>query len=111
MEDGIMNTDQENNRNKINRETARIAWKELQRHFASGATLVVSDDLDLVEVALQMSSDNRALFEQWLTVGKINEVSDEQALAWYEADAKMWSVVVSPWVLVQQISDLGNGAL
>lgn len=106
-----MNSDRETNHNKINRETARIAWKDLQRHFASGATLVVIDDLDLVEVALQMSSDNRALFEQWLTAGKVNQVSDEQALAWYEADAQMWSVVVSPWVLVQQISDSGNGAL
>lgn len=94
----------ENLRSKINQETARIAWKEMQRHFASGTTVAVSVDLDLVDVALQMSSDNKAQFAEWLSAGKIGKVSDEQAAAWYEADAEMWSVVVSPWVLVQQVN-------
>ena len=88
-------------RAKVNLETARIAWKELQRYFASGAAIIVSPDLDLVEVALQISGDNKAQVEQWLVAGQIGKVTDEQALAWYEADADMWAVVVSPYVLVQ----------
>lgn len=88
---------------KINRETACIAWKEMQRHFASGTTVAVSVDLDLIEVAVQMSVDNKAQFAEWLSAGKIGKVSDEQAAVWYEADAEVWSVVVSPWVLVQQV--------
>jgi hypothetical protein len=88
-------------RAKVNLETARIAWKELQRYFASGAAIIVSPDLDLVEVALQISGDNKAQIEQWLVAGQIGKVTDEQALAWYEADADMWAVVVSPYVLVQ----------
>ena len=31
----------------------------------------------------------------------IARVSDAQALAWYEADADVWAVVVRPYVLVQ----------
>ncbi len=89
-------------RAKVNLETSRIAWKELQRFFASGAALAVSSKLDLIEVAYQMSADNKAQVAQWLQEGALAKVADEQAAAWYEADADMWAVVISPWVLVQQ---------
>jgi len=90
-------------RAKVNLETSRIAWKELQRFFASGAAISVSNELDLVEVALQIYEDNKAQIEQWLVSGQIGKVSDEHARAWYEADAEMWAVVVSPYVLVQVV--------
>ena len=88
-------------RTKVNRETSRIAWKELQRFFASGAAIFVSDDLDLVEVAFQFAQDNKVQVESWLLTGKVGKVADEQAAAWVEADTTVWAVVVSPWVLVQ----------
>jgi hypothetical protein len=44
---------------KINRETARINWSELERHFAHGAVVYVSEDLDLVEVALRIAHDDK----------------------------------------------------
>ena len=88
-------------RAKVNLETAQIAWKDLQRFFASGAAVHVSDDLDLVEVAYQMSSDNADLIQEWMVAGKLGKVSDEQAAAWFETDSLVWAVVVSPWVLVQ----------
>ena len=93
------------NRAKMNMETARIAWKELQRFFASGAAIYVNEDLDLVEVAFQFSEDNKIEVERWLLKGQVARVSDEQALAWFESDADMWAVVVSPYVLVQPSTD------
>jgi hypothetical protein len=89
-------------RAKVNLETSHIAWKELQRFFASGVAVAVKPELDLVEVAFQLSEDNKSQVERWLVTGKVGKVSDEQAVAWIEADAQMWAVVVSPWVLVQQ---------
>ena len=91
-------------RAKVNLETSRIAWKELQRFFASGVAVAVDAELDLVEVGYQFSKDNKAQVERWLLTGKIGKVSDKQAAAWIEADADMWAVVVSPWVLVQAVS-------
>ena len=88
-------------RAKVNQETSRIAWKELQRFFASGAAVAVSPELDLVEVAFQFSRDNKEQVERWLLTRKVGKVSDDQARIWLEADAVMWAVVVSPWVLVQ----------
>lgn len=92
----------EDGRTKLNLETSRIAWKDLQRYFATGLALAVADDLDLVEVAFQMSEDNAPLIREWMAAGKFGKVSDEQAVIWFERDALLWAVVVSPWVLVQQ---------
>jgi hypothetical protein len=89
-------------RASVNLETARIAWKELQRFFASGSAILVSAELDLVEVAYQISEDNKAQVLEWMQSGQIARVPDAQALAWYEADADVWAVVVRPYVLVQQ---------
>lgn len=93
-------------RAKVNLETAQIAWKELQRYFASGAALAVVADLDLVEVAYQMSQDNAAQIRQWMAAGQFGKVSDEQAKGWLAADEILWAVVVSPWVLVQPVRKL-----
>jgi hypothetical protein len=92
---------QDIDRININLETSRIAWKELQRYFASGAAIYVSETLDLVDVALQISKDNSAQVLQWMQAGQIARVSEAQAQTWYEADAEVWAVVARPYVLVQ----------
>jgi len=92
-------------RAKVNMETSRIEWKELQQFFASGLAVRVSTTLDLVEVALQMSGDNKAQIESWLVAGMVGKVTDEQAAVWLASDPEVWAVVVSPWVLVQEIVD------
>jgi hypothetical protein len=88
-------------RAQVNMETAQIGWRELQPYFARGATVTVDETLDLVDVAFQISKDNQAQVAQWLESGQIGRVTDEQALAWYEADALLWAVVARPYVLVQ----------
>jgi len=96
-----MPTPQDIKRASVNLETAQIAWRELQAFFASGATVAVSPELDLVEVAFQVSEDNAAQVAQWMSSGQLARVTDAQAKAWYEADAEVWAVVARPYVLVQ----------
>jgi hypothetical protein len=86
---------------KLNLETARIPWSELQRHFASGAMIFVRDDLDLIDVAARIASDDKQAVAQWLEQQRISKVTDAQAAMWFEADAALWAVVVRPWILVQ----------
>jgi hypothetical protein len=99
---------QEVYRTKINQETSRIKWHELQRFFASGATVLVTPELDLVEVAFQISEDNKEQVEHWLVEGKIGKVTDKQASTWYESDTEVWAVVVSPYVLIQELKNETN---
>lgn len=86
---------------KLNLETARIAWKVLERFFARGVVLAVAESLDLTEVACAVSEDNKAQMQSWLKQGLVAKVSDQQAIEWHNQDAELWSVVVRPWVLVQ----------
>lgn len=87
---------------KINRETARLPWAELQRHFAQGNVIFISHDLDLIEAAVRISHDDKATISAWMNEGKIGKVSDAQALAWTEAGSELWTCVVHPFILVQQ---------
>lgn len=88
---------------KINLETAQIAWKALQRWFASGATLAVNAQLDLLAVARALETDDTAQVSAWLAAQQLGPVSDAQALDWFNQDRQVWAVVVKPWVLVQAI--------
>lgn len=94
-------------RAKLVGETARAPWRELQRFFAQGTLLMAAQGVDMIDVAIALAEDDRATFEGWLTAGTAGPVSDEQALAWSEADATLWTVVVRPWVLVQEVRESG----
>ncbi|MBA5603852.1 DUF2288 domain-containing protein [Duganella sp. FT3S] len=87
---------------KVNRETARLPWTELLKHFAAGNVVWVANSLDLVDVAVRISHDDKANISQWMNAGLVAKVSDQQAQSWLEADAELWAVVVSPFILVQQ---------
>ena len=80
-----------------------MAWRDMQRYFASGVALYVAPELDMVDVALQMSEDNIGQIQGWMGAGQFGKVSDEQAAEWIDTDAILWTVVVSPWVLVQPL--------
>ena len=90
-------------RARIHAETAKIAWHELQRFFAQGLAIGVRPELDLVDVAWEMSCDNKIRVEAWMNSGEVTQVSDAQAIEWFEANALMWCVVIRPWVLVQPV--------
>lgn len=89
-------------RAKLNQDTATIPWRELERFFAAGKVIAVDDGLDLVQVAAAVSRDDKAAVEGWIAGQRLVKVSDEQASDWLAADALVWAVVVSPWVLVQR---------
>lgn len=86
---------------KLNQETARLPWRELQRFFARGQTVAVAGDLDLLEVAVAFAEDRAELLQQWRVEGRVDSVADAQARDWLAADQSVWTVVVAPWVLVQ----------
>lgn len=88
---------------KLNLETARAPWRELQTFFAQGLVLNIDKSLDLLTVGEQFAADNKSLFEQWLSTGLVNQVSDDQALNWFESDATVWTLIIKPWILVQAI--------
>lgn len=90
-------------KSKINLETAQVAWADLQRFFAQGVVIYVDEGLSLVEVAYRLSDDDASATQDWLEKKKIGKVSNMQAQTWIDEEKWLWSVVIRPWVLVQEI--------
>lgn len=91
-------------RTKLNGETAKAAWAEMQRHHARGVVVRVASDLDLIDVAVAMAQDDGGRINQWMQAGQVDKVSDDQARDWLARNPDLWTVVVAPWVLVQEKS-------
>lgn len=91
---------------KLNLETSQIAWHDLQTYFARGHVVRVEAALDLLDVAVELTADNKAQFEAWLANDLVGEVSPAMAQSWYDHNTELWAVVVAPWVLVQDRRDV-----
>lgn len=91
-------------RAKLNAETGKLPWSELERHFARGVLIKVAAELDLVNVALTLARDDKAAVEAWLRQGQIARVASEDALQWHQQQSQFWAVVAAPWVLIQEVA-------
>ncbi len=91
-------------RAKLNSETGKIHWRELQPHYARGVVIRVAQAVDLIEAALRLSIDDKPAFEAWLCAGDVIRANDAHAADWAARGPVFWAVVVAPWVLVQEIT-------
>jgi len=93
---------------KIVGETAKAPWKELERFYAQGILMLVKESLDLIEVGYAITTDDTQLVEQWMQSGLLTRRFDQQAIEFEKANTEVWTVVIKPWVLVQ---DSGSKSL
>ena len=87
---------------KLHEQTAVIAWKELQRFFAQGVVMWLDKDCDLVEIGTFLAEDQADKIEALMASAKFVAVSNDQAKKWFAQDVSLWSLVVAPFVLVQE---------
>ncbi|MCP4331266.1 MAG: DUF2288 domain-containing protein [Gammaproteobacteria bacterium] len=100
----MLKQERELERTRIVGETAKIPWLDLQRFFATGKVMWVAAELDLVDVACALQQDDLQQVKIWTEAQQLAPVSNVQALSWVDADALLWSVVIKPWVLVQEVT-------
>lgn len=87
---------------KLHSETALIAWVELQKFFAQGVVMLVDGSLNIVETAVLFAEDQADDIAKLVTANTLTYPSNDQARNWFDTDAELWSVVVAPYVLVQE---------
>ena len=90
---------------KLNLETGRISWLELQRYFARGVIIIVQPPLDLIDIARLVASNHADQIAQLIEDERLTRASDEHARDWQDRHPLFWAVVVAPWVLVQEVTD------
>lgn len=93
---------------RLNQETAKLSWNELERHFARGSVIKVAEGQDLIDIAVLFANDDAAAIEKHLKLGVVANASIEDAKIWNECQTTFWAVVIAPFVLVQEIKQVLN---
>ncbi len=87
---------------KLNLETGQLSWSELQTYFARGIVIVVKKEHDLIEIARLLHDDNKTFIESLIENGDLLRANDDHARDWLAREPAFWSVVIAPWLLVQE---------
>jgi hypothetical protein len=79
------------------------AWDVLRAHLERGGLIIVSRDLDIVEVGLKVAADGAADIAGWIAAEQLTRPSAEQITVWDVArDKPFFCLIVSPYVLIQE---------
>ena len=101
MNDISLQTDEEL-RAHLHGETSKLPWTELEKHFARGVVIKVEKGLDILDVAIVIARDDKDSLKTWLDEKKVMTAEIEDAKKWHDASVSLWSVVVAPFILVQE---------
>ncbi|MEM7401910.1 MAG: DUF2288 domain-containing protein [Pseudomonadota bacterium] len=88
---------------KIVSETAKINWKELETFFAQGKLILIDRSLDLIDVAFTISTDDAKQVSEWMESELVLRDFTHKAIAFEKDNKELWSVVIKPWVLIQEL--------
>ena len=89
-------------RKTLESESGYLNWQELEKHFARGAIRVVAKGSDLIETAIDIAQNNTDKISIALANNSIFEPSSNQAINWQQHNSNFFSVVVAPFVLIQE---------
>jgi hypothetical protein len=96
-------------RAKLSGERAVSDWRSLRPHHDRQALYLVSDDLDLLDAAEAVVTDDSARVSEWLVRGQLSRPREDQVAAWTEdPDTPFEFLIVQPYVLAGEIGVPGN---
>ncbi len=101
-----MNT--EELRKTLEADSGELKWQELEPHFARGVVRIVSNDLNLIDVAIDIVQNNIDIISEKLSTNNLSEPNDSQATLWHKDNAGFLCVVVAPFVLIQELPSNHN---
>ena len=86
---------------KLNLETAKISWKELQVFFAKGSLLQIEATEDLLSVAELIAANDESAIESLILNQKIGFATPEWVKNNCTQTTPLWTLVIAPYVLCQ----------
>lgn len=78
-----------------------VQWEWLKPHVQRDAVVVVNPNLDLAAVGVAIATDNTQAVEHWITEQLIGKPNAEQLVTWSNHNQRFASLIVQPYVLVQ----------
>ena len=90
-------------REELQQECAPIFYTEIERFFAKGMLVLVSKDINIIDVALIVQADNSEELDKLIKQGIVIRAHDIHAIKWSQEKAQLLTVTAVPWLLVQEI--------
>ncbi|HAC63283.1 MAG TPA: DUF2288 domain-containing protein [Cyanothece sp. UBA12306] len=89
---------------RLNEDLAEAQWQDLIPHAQRDAIIIVTDHLDLLEVAVAIAQDDTDAVQHWISEALISKPSPEQLTIWNSDTSKMFkTLIVQPFVVIQAI--------
>ncbi len=90
-------------REKMKSDLEVAEWELLKPHLERDALIIVSEELDLVDVATAVAEGRLKSVEQWMQKNLMTKPTAAQLHAWEQNPNTPFSfLIVQPWVLIQQ---------
>ncbi len=78
-------------------------WHDLKDHLERDAIIVVHPELDLSDVANNVTADRATVIQDWITRQQLGKPTADQIAAWNAMPTKEFQfVIVQPYVLIQE---------
>jgi hypothetical protein len=86
---------------------AELEW--LKPHIQKDAVILVAADLDLLDVAVAIASDNTQSVQHWISEQLLIKPSPEILSRWHnDPSRKFQAAIVQPYVLVKEPATAAN---
>lgn len=90
-------------RDRLDRERGPVLWRDLRAHAKRGGLLIVATELELLDAAVAIATDDAVEVEAWLTAGQLFKPDLATLESWDEdLDKPFEAVVVQPWALARE---------
>lgn len=103
MQWGMIGKDETTTREKLEKYTGEVGWEELRPHYENGALLFVDLSIPIVDAGLAIANDDIDRVAEWRGNGDLVNPSDPHAEYWKKSGARFRALVVSPFVLIQEL--------
>jgi hypothetical protein len=82
-------------------------WQWLKPHMERGAIVIVASALDLAEAGERMAADDSFSVAGWIDAGLVGKPTAADIARWdAEPQKKFLTLIVSPYVLIQEIGTI-----
>lgn len=89
-------------REKLSGEVNVSTWKGLIPDMLTRSLFIVSPEIDLVEVGVQVALDHTSRVREWIDAGKLARPTKEQIDEWETTGSLFRFIIVAPFVFFQE---------
>jgi hypothetical protein len=94
-------------REELAKKVDEAEWQWLKPHMERGALIMVATILDLAEAGERIAADDSESVHAWIAAGRIGKPQPEDIARWdAEPGRKFLTLIVSPYVLIQEIGTM-----